>query len=303
MQDHVTFVQLTDLHIGDPDLEDKYLLTDTSSTLAKLLEEVKRVHPVPAFVVISGDLTNRGDYGSFVELKRLLAEANLAMPVILALGNHDTRPHFYQVMLGRTDNLQAPYDHDEIISGIHIITLDTSVFPVQSIGIGALEPGQLEWLTSRLDAHPELRKLVVMHHPPALDDNVDLEWQSMSIADTAVLASVFKGRDNVLGVLCGHMHHDRVTHWHGIPVVMATGQHSAMDVLQLHNSLRELAGTSFVVGTIRPSGMSVAFVHQPATREQLQWTTYDQIAEHAKSFHSVVRTHETVPEAGATAAA
>ena len=79
----------------------------------------------------------------------------------------------------------SPMNHAEVIAGIHIIVMDTSV--PGKVG-GAFEPGQIEWLEDELENHPELPKLLVMHHAPALDfDRPDAEWESLSFDDTEVL--------------------------------------------------------------------------------------------------------------------
>ncbi len=63
-----------------------------------------------------------------------------------------------------------------------------------------------------------------------------------------------------MGILSGHIHYDRVSSWYGIPIVSGIGQHAATDVLFLEQGLRILSGgRSFVVGTVRPSGLTVAF--------------------------------------------
>jgi len=281
MTGHTTFVHLTDLHIGNPAVPDDHLYSDTSATLATILADVKRLQPTPAFMVISGDLTNRGNVASYTELKRVMAEADLAMPTLFALGNHDTRPGFYKVMHERTEDTLAPYDHDMVAAGIHIIVLDTSV--PGKVG-GSFEPGQLDWLKARLDDHADLPKLIVMHHAPALDeDNEAMEWESLTGPDTVALRELLAGR-KVLGILSGHIHHDRVTHWHGIPVVVGIGQHSAMDVTYLHAGMRMVEGASFAIGTVRPSGMSISFVPQPSTRRELQSVLFSELAGMIQKF-------------------
>ncbi len=272
MDHHPSFVHLTDLHIGDPAIADPGLHSDTASTLATILAEVKQLRPPPDFVVVSGDLTNRGSPAAFQELKRLFAEAALDMPVLWALGNHDTRPGFYQVMLGQADDLDAPYCHDAVIAGLHIITLDSS--RPFSVG-GHIDPDQFAWLEATLATHADLPKLIVVHHPPSLDeDDIDMEWEAISCADTIRLRETLAGH-NVLGLLCGHIHFDRVSLWHGIPVVVNVGQHAATDVLFLPDGLRMVAGASFVIGTVRPSGLTVSFVPQPSDRRELKRYSHD----------------------------
>ena len=281
MSDTLTFVHLTDLHVGNPAVTDERLYSDTSRTLATILSEVKALVPTPAFVVASGDLTNRGDVGSYAELQRLFAEAALDIPVLFALGNHDTRPGFRAAVLAETSNLDAPYFHATVIGGIHIIVLDTSA-PFK-VG-GAISPEQFDWLGTELGQHADLPKLIVAHHPPALDeDNASLEWESINIPDTIRLRTVLAGH-RVLGLLCGHIHYDRVSLWHGIPVVVGMGQHMGTDVRYLHEGLRMVTGGSFALGTVRASGLTISFVPQPSERREIKSYTYAAMAEVLKHY-------------------
>lgn len=255
MSDLITFIHLTDLHVGDTSVPDDHLHSDTNSTLAAILGEVKKLVPQPKFLIASGDLTNRGGVNDYDALKAIFAEAELTMPVLYALGNHDKREGFYPAMLGKTDHGMAPYDHAQVIDRIHVIVLDSSV--PNKIG-GAFEAGQLDWLKAELENHADLPKLLVMHHAPALDDNPQMEWESLSIADTEALRQAVDGK-NVIGILSGHIHYDRVSNWYGIPVVVGIGQHAATDVTWLHEGLRGFEGASFAIGTVRPSGMTITF--------------------------------------------
>lgn len=283
MSELVTFVHLTDLHVGNPQVEDDHLYSDTSATLTRILADIKTLVPQPRFIVASGDLTNRGDAESYEELKRLVAEAGLDMPILYALGNHDRRDGFYPAMLGRLQDVLAPYDHSEVIAGVHVIVMDSSV--PGKVG-GAFEPGQIEWLKAELDTHADLPKLLVMHHAPALDaDRPDMQWESLTIADTEALREAVAGR-NVIGILSGHIHFDRVSNWYGIPVVVGIGQHAATDVLWLHEGLRMLSGASFAIGTVRPSGLTITFAPQPSDRRELHSFTFAGMAEMLKKFEA-----------------
>ena len=261
--DETIFIHLTDLHIGNPAVPDDHLFSDTSATLARVLELIASMDRAPQFIIASGDLTNRGDAGSFRQLKSIMAATDL--PVIYALGNHDTRSGFYEGMLGQMTDMDAPYDHDQVIAGVHIITLDTTT-PGQ-IG-GTIEPEQFNWLDHTLGEHAQLPKLIVAHHAPALGDTPPWDhWRTVEFSQSQRLAEVLKGR-NVLGILSGHIHHDRFSVWHGIPVIVGMGQHAATDILTT-DVLRMVEGASFGIGTVRRSGLTMALVPLPQTRAEL----------------------------------
>jgi 3',5'-cyclic AMP phosphodiesterase CpdA len=257
----ITFLHLTDLHFGSAD--DPHLHSDTEATMAAILTQMERIRPRPDFIVASGDLSNAGDADSYRRLKAMLDP--YGVPVIYALGNHDTHEGFYEGMLGRTTDLSAPYDHDTVIAGLHVIALDSTT--PGAIG-GALEPDQFDWLADRLTAHPDLCKLIVVHHAPALGETMgDAPWREIRFADSQRLADVLVGQD-VVGMLCGHIHHDRFSSWYGIPVIVGQGQHAATDILAT-DELRMVRGGSFGIGTLRPSGLTMALVPLPSDRAEL----------------------------------
>lgn len=262
MQSNTTFIHLTDLHLGTTD--DDHLHSDTTETLHQILDLVATVTPKPDFIIASGDLTNRGDAESFRRLKQIMAD-KVDVPVVYALGNHDTRPGFYEGMGVESADPDAPYDHDVVLSGIHIVTIDSTTPGL--IG-GTIEPEQFDWLAQTLDRHPELPKLIVVHHPPALGEEADVaHWRTIHFPQSQRFRDLLKGR-NIIGILSGHIHHDRVSVWHGIPVVVGTGQHAATDILRT-DILRMVRGASFGIGTIRPSGLTMAFVPLPSDRAEL----------------------------------
>lgn len=261
--DEITFIHITDLHIGNPAVPDDHLFSDTSATLKRVLELIASMDRAPQFIIASGDLTNKGDAESFRQLKSIMAATDL--PVVYALGNHDTRPGFYEGMLGQLTDMDAPYDHDQILSGVHIITLDTTT-PGQ-IG-GTIEPEQFNWLERTLGEHADLPKLIVAHHAPALGDTPPWDhWRTIEFGQSQRLADMLKGH-NVFGILSGHIHHDRFSVWHGIPVIVGMGQHAATDILTT-DVLRMVEGASFGIGTVRRSGLTVALVPLPQTRSEL----------------------------------
>ncbi|WP_127107833.1 metallophosphoesterase [Pararhodobacter zhoushanensis] len=267
-----TFVHITDLHVSAPELMDSKLRSDTTTTVRKVLGMIRQIEPRPAFVIASGDLTNHGDAASFRALAGMMEGFDI--PVVWALGNHDTREGFYAGLLGSTDSADQTYDHHQVIDGIHLITLDTSN-PLR-IG-GHLVEAQFNFLEAALDAHPDLPKILVMHHAPALDQDPDWEWEGLSFAATDRLAEMLKGRQ-IAGIFSGHIHQDRFTHWHGIPLIVGMGLHAALDPLHpMVDSIRSVQGTSFSLCTLRDSGLTVTCAPLPSDRRELGISTIEQL--------------------------
>jgi len=122
----VTFVHFTDLHIGDKET-DTHLHSDTTENMNRFKSMLTTLDPKPSFILATGDLANQGDLPSYHKLRTLMADIDV--PVVYALGNHDVihgRAAFYGGMLDRAEENDPPYDHDSVVDGIHIIVLDTS---------------------------------------------------------------------------------------------------------------------------------------------------------------------------------
>lgn len=246
------FLHITDLHLTAPETRDPSQQTDTVATMDRLLALLPGLDPVPDFIVATGDLTNIGDAASY----RLLADrlARLDVPVIQTLGNHDVRAGWHGVFAGHGAAPDGPVDQETIVAGVHVIALD-SVIPGK-VG-GALTPPQLEGLAAALERHPDLPKLIALHHPPRIDPNMPFQWEALDAASTEALGALI-AEHNVIAVLCGHVHRNRVTLWHGAPVVVTMGQQSALDVTRT-DVLSVIEGTGFAICDILPVGLQVTF--------------------------------------------
>ena len=246
----INFIHITDLHLSHPDLDDQRLHSDTTMTFTKIIDEISCMKSIPNFVILSGDLTNTGEKTSYELLKNLLK--SFSIPVILALGNHDKREPFHKVFNSKDSS--QPYFHEAIYSGLHVITLDTSV-PGRIAG--AICDEQFDFLQSAIKKDLINPKLLVLHHPPKIDPN-GLPWGSLSMESTKKLENVLRDV-NVLGIFSGHIHINRVCHWNGIPIYVSNGLHSSVDILDTEN-LRIVEGASFSMCVLRKSGLSVTYI-------------------------------------------
>jgi 3',5'-cyclic AMP phosphodiesterase CpdA len=260
----IKFIHITDLHISHPDLDDPNLHSDTEGAFREIIKVILLMEEKPKFVVLSGDLTNTGDKKSYQLLKELLKP--LSVPVILAIGNHDKRESFYETFKGKGSTY--PYFHDDIYSGLHVVTLDSSI-PGRIAG--EICDKQFDYLKKTLKKYEASPKLLVLHHPPKMDPD-GLPWGSLSMESTLKLENVLRGK-NIVGILTGHIHINRVSHWNGVPVCVSNGLHSSVDILET-NHLRILEGSSFSICVLRDSGLSVSYV--PVNPKQKELGIIDQ---------------------------
>ena len=173
----------------------------------------------------------------------------------------------------KTVSLRSP-DRHAPQGDLHVIALDSSV---PGKVAGALDDAQFEFLQAALQRHPELAKLLVIHHPPRIDPEA-LAWGSLDKASSARLAAMLKGQ-HMAGILSGHVHVNRVSHWHGIPVVISNGLHSTIDLTETRD-LRIVEGTGFGICEWHPSGLSVSFAPLDPTARELARIDREQL----KSF-------------------
>ncbi|MEO1498884.1 MAG: metallophosphoesterase [Planctomycetota bacterium] len=267
-----TFVHLTDLHIGDPALgiasgaerlvPDPRPRTDTAERLGAGLARIAGMDPQPDFILVTGDLTNEGDVASYQTLRTLMAD--VAPPVLYGLGNHDSRGNFASVFLGEAGR-RAPHDHDVLIGDVHVITLDSS--EPGRVG-GTLSPAQVDFLAEALARHPGAGKVLSIHHPPATGPVAPPAYEALDPDSTARLGEIV-ARGGLRAILCGHIHKSRVTLWHGVPVVVTTGFHTAIDVLSPTGFQVMSNDAAFAVCTLTEHEFAVSYVALPTDYEDL----------------------------------
>ena len=174
-------------------------MTDHFTTVTReLLELPKR----PAGVFITGDCAyNSGQVGDYALVADLLEPIRAAqMPVHLALGNHDNRERFWEV-------LRAEKAASRPLADRQVALLRTPLanwFVLDSLETTLSTPGllgkeQLDWLAGALDANPDQPALVLIHHNPGLSGNIGLK-------DTTALFEIIRPRKQVKAYIFGHTH-------------------------------------------------------------------------------------------------
>ncbi len=204
--------QVTDIHLGfDPGNPDELNRTRLDRVLDALIAGPNR----PDLLLLSGDLTDKGDVPSYVQLLEALARCDF--PVWPCVGNHDDRAnlaaHFPQA--GVADGF---VQYVVPLAGRRIVVIDT------------LEPGRhggafcarrAAWLAATLDADRTTPTLIVMHHPPV---EVGIDWMNTHPEEpwVARFAAAIAGRNNVAGIVCGHIHRTIVAPWRGTTIAVCS---------------------------------------------------------------------------------
>lgn len=210
--------QVTDIHLGfEPDCPGEF----NRQRLDRVLEELAALRPRPDMLIATGDLIDRGDKDSYLRLRE--AFADMPFPVHYALGNHDVRTTFAEVFPeARFDGGFLQYVVEA--GPLRLIVLDTLE---EGRHGGAFCEARAAWLNARLDEAPDARNLIVLHHPPF---EAGIPWMNTDPAEPWVeqLAACVRGRDNIVGMVCGHIHRAIATAWEG--TVVATCPSTAPQV-------------------------------------------------------------------------
>ena len=201
--------QITDIHIGfDPDERpEEYNRIRFRAVLDRL-----RTSPNPIdLLVMSGDLTDKGDRESFQKTAALLEV--LPFPIHAMVGNHDTRDELWGAF-PQTPNNGGFVQYSILQDGLRIVFLDTLELGRHG---GAFCEERAQWLSAELSAHRDEPTLIFMHHPPVV---AGIDWMDPAPDEgwIARFAGAIEGHDQIVAIHCGHLHRPLATTFRGVPL-------------------------------------------------------------------------------------
>lgn len=184
-------VQISDLHLQSN------LLSGEIDPWAALAMALNRVAGLQAdALLISGDIAEAGDSGSYTRLASILA--GLALPLALLPGNHDRRAALHAAFPGHWDNPEMLCRRFDL-GPLTLLLLD-SLVPGKPWG--EIGNAQLRWLDANC---PERRRsIVVLHHPPFAVGIPGMD--EIGCRGGEGLANWLLRRPQVEAVWCGHVH-------------------------------------------------------------------------------------------------
>jgi hypothetical protein len=187
------FVQISDSHIGaDPNKE---------ATLNQVIDSINAMPSLPAFVLVTGDLTDNGLASEYATFKSILARLNPAVPRHYLPGNHETMSGTwadYQAQIGPL------YESFTYANCLFILTNGTRDDAPNYHGDGFIDSTQLQWIQTQLQGAGAMTHVVLADHYP-----LGTQWGLYSIIDPAM--STLQGwmKDyKVTAWLNGHRHFD-----------------------------------------------------------------------------------------------
>ncbi len=202
--------QVTDVHLGfEPNNPAEF----NRQRLDQIIEKLCEMAPQPDLLVLSGDLTDRGDTDSYDRLSTIIK--SLPFPVSMCLGNHDLRGNFCKTFPEVVVN-DGYVQYEQETDDLRILYLDTLE---EGRHGGAYCATRAAWLSRELTAKPDRPTLIVMHHPPV---DVGLEWMATDAREPWVerFSNAIAGHKQIIGIICGHVHRSISVVWHGTSVVV-----------------------------------------------------------------------------------
>ena len=255
-----SFVHLTDLHFADP-AGASWLGLDTGQRLRQVLEAIRSMAIQPLCFVVSGDLVNGASAANYEMLRSGLdALDRFGVPVILALGNHDDRLLFRQIILAQEGgDPGAPYCATHSIGPLRFIVLDSKGGTGGPIEV---DEEQLHFLNAELET-AAAATLLVLHHPPLPTAVGDLRAR---LGNRERLAEIIQGR--VSAVLCGHVHFSNVGCFAGAVCAAAPAVASLLDP-STRVGHRHLDGSGFNLVHLQEGDLVINPVLLPGAQSEI----------------------------------
>ena len=243
----VNFLHISDLHISLRFHRAGNGKSTPQNLLKSIISLANTLNPKPSFIIFSGDLADKGDTESYECLRSIISKSTI--PNLLALGNHDNRSNFRNVFYKNPSN--DPFFYASEHEGINVIVLDTSQPGKVS---GSICDEQFNFLEESLSSIKDVRKILVLHHPPWLDKG-GLPWTTLDEKTSCRLGKLLDGK-GISGILCGHIHLNQFTNWNNIPLISSSGIQTTIDLFESED-LRLLEAASLNLCKLRAEELSV----------------------------------------------
>ena len=233
-------------------------LVDTTAVLRRVLAGLEGLGDLDA-VVVSGDVSDDGSAESYRAARDLVGSfaVGRGAAVVWAVGNHDVRGPFAEVLLGRVPSGE-PLDTVQDVAGLRVVALDSSV---PGKGYGELRPAQLDRLREVLAQPAPRGTVVVVHHPPLPAPTVLHE--ALRLQEPDRLLAALAGTD-VRVVLSGHYHHPYVATAGPLTLVVAPGVANRTDALVTRGRERAVRGSGACLVDLAADGVRTTVLSVPA---------------------------------------
>lgn len=243
------FVHLTDPHLLSPGCA--LHGSDPSWRLRRAVTSINNEHSDAAFVVVTGDLTDRGELAAYAALAECLAP--LKMSVHLAVGNHDERAAFSTTFPATPTTPEGFVQYAFDAGGVRHIVLDSLE---TGVGYGVFCERRAAWLVAELTQSASSPVMLYIHHPPCPVGMAAMD--RIALRDTRPLReALLPHRERIRHLFFGHLHRPVAGSWLGIPMSTVRGTN--------HQVALQLGNTPKAIGSHEPPQYAVVLTEDEST--------------------------------------
>lgn len=248
-------IVFTDLHMVPPG--ERLLGLDPSERLRAGVDHVNERHPDAVGVIVTGDLTHRGDPESYLRVRSVLN--GLSAPYRLMIGNHDRREAFAAAFP------EAPRDRNGFVQqafdlGDHrLILLDTALEGDDAgrSHAGVLCDRRLGWLDAELASAKGGPVILFMHHPPLAVGFPGMD--RIALRNGEEFHRCLASHGNVRHIVAGHVHRTVSGSFRGVPfsIFKSPVHQQPMEMSSCDTSLSVIEPAAYGMLLLTPQGIVV----------------------------------------------
>jgi len=197
-------IVVADPHIGIESNESQ--AADTANHLRQAVEHINSHHADADYCLFIGDLTNDGEIEAYRRFEKMIKP--LHVPVLLMIGNHDTRENFQSIFP------QAHRDKNGFVQFVLDLGADYRLIGLDSLKappyirperhVGLLCPQRTAFLESSLKKANERNVIIAMHHHPF---RVGLPYMdAFRLENENEFMELVESFPNIKMLLIGHIH-------------------------------------------------------------------------------------------------
>ncbi len=217
-------IHLTDLHISP----DPVMNCDSVDPCKAALRHIARFHADADRIVVTGDLTDRGDRDSYLKLLELLEQAGLKDDprLRLLLGNHDDRKVFQSVFPATPKDPNGFTQWTETTDAGMFVYLDTHE---PGTNTGYFCDDRAAWLESILSTAQTagMSAWLFMHHNPTPVHVLSADSIGLKNGEK-FREMISRYRETIEHIAFGHCHFTLSGSLHGVPLSANRGTARAL---------------------------------------------------------------------------
>lgn len=207
----------------------------TKERFERGLAHAQKNHRDADLLVVTGDLTNKGDVESFQEFSKSFAACELQSVVMI--GNHDRRDNFVTVFpntkIDENGFVQQVID-TEHAKLIFLDTVNGPPYEYPKSHAGYLCEDRLAWLDNQLNEAGQKQVVIFMHHPPHKTGFAGMDF--IRLINGPEFYSVLEKYNNVRQIVAGHIHRTISGSHRGVPFAVFKSTTLQMPMLLESNS-------------------------------------------------------------------